>query len=148
MSDLTVSGIEPRSPAPIAMRSATDLIGRSACDLLKKCLSIVLQNFTLEWCKQSDRGLPEPDHVFFLNLRVSDAEERGGFGEERYEKKDFQEKVRKNFLQLKCKRWTVSRIFYYFESNTYLFTTQVSTDWISQFESSLYLRHYAEMCNE
>merc|ERR1712000_457682 len=43
-----------------------------------------------EWCKSPDRGLPAPDVVFYLKLSIEKAMERGGFGEERYEKKDFQ----------------------------------------------------------
>lgn len=46
-----------------------------------------------EWCKNCDVGLPEPDLVIFLDMKVEDLIKRGGFGEERYEKADFLEKV-------------------------------------------------------
>lgn len=42
------------------------------------------------WCMAPDAGLPAPDAVFFLSLTVEQAAARGGYGEERYEKADFQ----------------------------------------------------------
>jgi thymidylate kinase len=42
------------------------------------------------WCTAPDAGLPAPDAVFFLSLTVEQAAARGGYGEERYEKADFQ----------------------------------------------------------
>ena len=44
----------------------------------------------LEWCRQPDRGLPRPDIVFFLDVSGEEAQKRGGYGEERYERKEFQ----------------------------------------------------------
>ena len=44
----------------------------------------------LEWCRQPDRGLPRPDIVFFLDVSGEEAQRRGGYGEERYERKEFQ----------------------------------------------------------
>ena len=46
-----------------------------------------------DWCKNADQGLMQPDIVFYLNARVEETEKRGGFGEERFEKTDFQKKV-------------------------------------------------------
>lgn len=40
-------------------------------------------------------------------MTESEAEKRGGFGEERYEKKEFQKLVHENFLQLKSHQWKV-----------------------------------------
>jgi dTMP kinase len=48
----------------------------------------------------------------FLDLPIEAAERRGGFGEERYEKRDLQIKVRELFLQLKGPMWKVSACFY------------------------------------
>lgn len=42
------------------------------------------------WCQAPDVGLPAPDAVFFLDLSVEAAAARGGYGEERYEKAEFQ----------------------------------------------------------
>lgn len=45
------------------------------------------------WCEAQEVGLPAPDAVFYLSLSLDEAAGRGGFGEERYEKRDMQEKV-------------------------------------------------------
>jgi dTMP kinase len=55
---------------------------------------------SMQWCKQSDAGLPAPDHVFFLDVPPDVAARRGGFGGERYEVAPFQLKVRENFSEL------------------------------------------------
>lgn len=55
----------------------------------------------LDWCKSCDRGLPAPDCVLYLDMPVENAAKRGDFGAERYEKVDFQLKVREKFMQLK-----------------------------------------------
>ncbi|TMS20396.1 thymidylate kinase [Larimichthys crocea] len=56
--------------------------------------------FCLDWCKSPDVGLPQPDLVMFLQLSPSEAALRGQFGEERYEKSDFQRAVQNKFQQL------------------------------------------------
>lgn len=55
---------------------------------------------SLEWAKSPDIGLPRPDAVVFLNLSPEDAERRGGYGEEKYEKQEMQQRVRQLFLDL------------------------------------------------
>ena len=55
----------------------------------------------INWCKACDKGLPAPDAVIYLDLAVEDAAVRGNYGEERYEKVDFQIKVREKFMVLK-----------------------------------------------
>ncbi|OBZ87316.1 Thymidylate kinase, partial [Choanephora cucurbitarum] len=59
----------------------------------------------LDWCKQPDVGLLSPDLVLFLDLTIDEAEKRGGFGEERYEKRELQIKVREEFFRLKDDSW-------------------------------------------
>mmetsp|Transcript_34208 Transcript_34208/g.38225 ORF Transcript_34208/g.38225 Transcript_34208/m.38225 type:complete len:239 (+) Transcript_34208:215-931(+) len=54
----------------------------------------------LDWCRACDVGLPAPDAVIFLDLSQEEAEQRGGYGGERYEKKEMQQRVRKRFSQL------------------------------------------------
>ncbi len=54
----------------------------------------------LEWCKNGDRGLPQPDIVFFLEASEDQIATRGDFGKERYEKKEFQKLVKENYLKL------------------------------------------------
>ncbi|XP_069326174.1 thymidylate kinase isoform X2 [Eulemur rufifrons] len=58
------------------------------------------ENFSLDWCKQPDVGLPKPDLVLFLQLRLADAARRGEFGQERYEDRAFQERALHCFQQL------------------------------------------------
>ena len=70
-----------------------------------------MQGFTLDWCKQSDAGLPRPDLVLFLTLSSEEAAKRGGFGDERYEQTDFQKRVANNYDILKQENnWKVSSL--------------------------------------
>ncbi|XP_019483404.1 PREDICTED: thymidylate kinase isoform X1 [Hipposideros armiger] len=68
------------------------------------------ENFSLHWCKQPDVGLPKPDLVVFLQLRLAEAATRGEFGRERYESGPFQERALQSFRQLmgdKTLNWRV-----------------------------------------
>lgn len=58
------------------------------------------ENFSLDWCKQPDMGLPKPDLILFLQLKLVDAAARGEFGQERYENGTFQERALSCFHQL------------------------------------------------
>lgn len=56
------------------------------------------------WCESVDRGLPLPDITFFFEKKAKDSATyaaRGGYGEERYENVEFQQKVYEKFLALK-----------------------------------------------
>lgn len=44
-----------------------------------------------------DRGLPAPDLVLYLDIPLEVAEQRGGYGQERYEKREMQQQVRRLF---------------------------------------------------
>lgn len=55
----------------------------------------------LSWARAPEVGLPRPDVVLFLDLSPDKAKERGGWGEERYEKAEMQERVRTLFWGLK-----------------------------------------------
>lgn len=61
-----------------------------------------------EWCANPDRGLPHPDLVLFINTKIDEIVQRSGFGEERYEKAEFQSKVYDAFLKLESiePNWT------------------------------------------
>lgn len=75
----------------------------------RRCLC---QNFQLDWCKQPDVGLPKPDLVLFLQLRLAEAAARGDFGRERYESGAFQERALQRFHQLMADpalNWKVRR---------------------------------------
>lgn len=67
----------------------------------------VAKGLDFDWCKHPDVGLLSPDLVLFLDLSINEAEKRGGFGEERYEKRDLQIKVRTEFRKLKDNSWKV-----------------------------------------
>lgn len=53
-----------------------------------------------EWCRSPDVGLPAPDLTLFLDISPEKAKERGGYGEERYEKEEIQKRVRTIFSSI------------------------------------------------
>ncbi|THU90773.1 P-loop containing nucleoside triphosphate hydrolase protein [Dendrothele bispora CBS 962.96] len=53
-----------------------------------------------EWCRAPDISLPSPDLVLFLDISPEKAKERGGYGEERYEKEEMQKRVREIFRRI------------------------------------------------
>lgn len=59
-------------------------------------------NLSLKWATQSDEGLPRPDVCIFLDISAEDAGKRGGFGEEKYEKQEMQDRVRQMFAELRA----------------------------------------------
>ncbi|KAL9191177.1 hypothetical protein ACHAXT_000883 [Thalassiosira profunda] len=65
---------------------------------------------SLEWCMSPDVGLPAPDAVIFLDLDQDEAEKRGGYGGERYEKRDLQIRVRQRFAELQSIDETQGRV--------------------------------------
>lgn len=72
---------------------------------------LICQNFTLEWCKNPDRGLPSPDLVVYLDVSSLKASERSDYGGERYEKHDFQKQVAARYEELKGSDWKVRLVF-------------------------------------
>eukprot|EP00095_Tigriopus_kingsejongensis_P002038 snap_masked-scaffold556_size137522-processed-gene-0.0 protein:Tk02038 transcript:snap_masked-scaffold556_size137522-processed-gene-0.0-mRNA-1 annotation:"hypothetical protein LOTGIDRAFT_140318" len=69
--------------------------------------SAAKEGLSMEWCKQPDRGLPRPDVVCFLDVSPEEARQRGGFGQERYEKLEFQARVRENYDHLMDDTWQI-----------------------------------------
>jgi len=59
----------------------------------------------MSWCKQPDVGLPQPDLVCFLDVSEEVAKKRADFGGERYERTEFQAKVRTNYDLLSDSTW-------------------------------------------
>jgi len=55
----------------------------------------------LPWCRAPDISLPAPDLTIFLDITPEHAKLRGGYGEERYEKEEMQNRVREMFYRLK-----------------------------------------------
>ena len=58
------------------------------------------KDLDLEWAREPEVGLPRPDLTLFLDIAPEIAEKRGGFGEERYENKEMQKRVRALFYVL------------------------------------------------
>ena len=56
-----------------------------------------------QWARNPDVGLPQPDLCVFLSVSAENASKRGGFGEERFEKLEIQERVRKIFKVVQTK---------------------------------------------
>jgi dTMP kinase len=65
------------------------------------------KGMNLEWCKAPDAGLPAPDLVLFLDLPAEVAQARAGYGEERYERVEFQARVRQLFKALQDDTWAI-----------------------------------------
>mmetsp|Transcript_30529 Transcript_30529/g.94552 ORF Transcript_30529/g.94552 Transcript_30529/m.94552 type:complete len:214 (-) Transcript_30529:32-673(-) len=59
----------------------------------------------LDWCRAPDAGLPAPDVVVFLEIPSSKAAAREGFGGERYETSEMQQRVAKHFAALRGPAW-------------------------------------------
>eukprot|EP00892_Ulva_mutabilis_P006402 jgi/Ulvmu1/4133/UM019_0112.1 len=59
------------------------------------------------WCASSDVGLIAPDAVIFLQMDASNAESRDGYGQERYEKLEMQQRVAEEFKHLQDARFHV-----------------------------------------
>lgn len=89
------------------------------CSLLEKGTTLIVDRYsfsgvafsaakegmTVEWCYAPERGLPEPDVVIFLDMSTEDAKARGDYGKERYEKEEFQRKVRAVYDELMEDNW-------------------------------------------
>ncbi|THV78038.1 thymidylate kinase [Aureobasidium pullulans] len=59
-------------------------------------------SLSLSWCRHPEEGLPRPDLCLFLDISAEDAAKRGGWGEERYEKKELQDRVRQLFADMRA----------------------------------------------
>lgn len=55
----------------------------------------------LEWASWPEVGLPRPDICIFLDVSAADAQARGGFGEEKYEQSEMQDRVRGLFEEMR-----------------------------------------------
>ena len=61
----------------------------------------------LDWCKSSDKGLPNPNLVLLLTAPIEALATRGDFGEERYENEAFLAKVKIAYDKLIENNWTI-----------------------------------------
>ena len=57
-------------------------------------------SLSLEWCRHPEVGLPRPDLCLFLDISADEAAKRGGYGTEKYEKKEMQDRVRELFEEM------------------------------------------------
>jgi dTMP kinase len=67
----------------------------------------VANGLDINWCKLSDIGLPIPDIVIWLDLDIEISMERSNFGNEIYERKEFQEKVLNAYKLLHDENWVI-----------------------------------------
>ncbi|XP_058830808.1 uncharacterized protein LOC131689612 isoform X2 [Topomyia yanbarensis] len=63
------------------------------------------KGLNVEWCKAPEAGLLKPDLVLLLTLTTEAMAKRGGFGDERYEVPELQQKVMEQFLNMKDDRY-------------------------------------------
>ncbi len=54
----------------------------------------------LAWCRNPEVGLPRPDICIFLDISSEAQAKRGGFGTERYEKRELQDRVRELYKEM------------------------------------------------
>ena len=61
-------------------------------------------NISLAWCREPEVGLPRPDLCLFLDISTEETAKRGGFGIERYEKAEVQDRVRELYQEMRAHR--------------------------------------------
>lgn len=88
------------SQLPLSLLGESGTRNETALRWLPLRVVLCPQNFSLDWCKQPDVGLPKPDLVVFLQLQLAEAAARGEFGRERYESGPFQQRALQRFQQL------------------------------------------------
>lgn len=69
--------------------------------------SAIKSKMDLDWCKQSDAGLPKPDLVFLLTLSSDALVQRPGYGAERYEQSTTQQRVAEMYKKLADDCWII-----------------------------------------
>jgi len=62
---------------------------------------------SLNWCQQADVGLPKPDCIIFLKVSKQQQEQRSDWGKERFESKEFQQRVCANYEKLRDDTWFI-----------------------------------------
>ena len=70
----------------------------------------VAKGLNFEWCMDCDKGLRKPDLILFLKGDPKKLAERSGFGNERFERVDFQTKVNEGFNKIMKKEENVRTI--------------------------------------
>ena len=54
---------------------------------------MITQGLDFDWCKNPDKGLVKPDLTFFIDANADTIKLRSDYGDERYEKIEFQKRV-------------------------------------------------------
>lgn len=68
------------------------------------------KGLNIDWCKAPEIGLLAPDSVLYLGISPERAAERGGYGDERYERVEFQKKVADFYQTLRDSSWKVYKL--------------------------------------
>ena len=58
------------------------------------------KGMNFEWCQWADKGLIEPDLVIYLKANPEALSKRANYGQERYERVEFQRRVKDSFEKL------------------------------------------------
>ena len=75
-----------------------------------------------DWCCSPEKGLIKPDCVLFLTTDINESCKREDFGQEIYDRKEFQKSVHQAYEKLIDKTyWNVSVIIHYFAMNSLYF---------------------------
>ncbi|XP_078044831.1 thymidylate kinase [Augochlora pura] len=61
----------------------------------------------LAWCREPDRGLPNPDIVIYLDVSEWSQHKRRSWGKERFENTNLQQSVALNYNKLINSKWSV-----------------------------------------
>ncbi|GAA5958103.1 hypothetical protein JCM3765_002811 [Sporobolomyces pararoseus] len=68
-----------------------------------------IKGLSWDWCKSPDIGLPLPDLILFLSISSQTAQLRSGYGQERYETSEIQNKVRKVFEKMATQEFSSNK---------------------------------------
>lgn len=60
-----------------------------------------LKGLDFDWCKNPDIGLVKPDLTFYIDADPEEIQKRSNYGEERYEKVEFQKRVQMAYGKFK-----------------------------------------------
>lgn len=66
------------------------------------------RDLKIDWCCETEKGLPKPDLVIYLELPKEAQYKRTGFGDERFETQEFQELIRHQYerlMQISLETW-------------------------------------------
>lgn len=80
------------------MKGTTVVVDRYAYSGM--AYSSAKRTLSMEWCRNTELGLPKPDLVIYLELPKEFQYLRPGFGEERFETREFQEQIRLQYEQV------------------------------------------------